>query len=99
MKYDFYVNIKERRSLQLKKIKNKPSIKWLRIINAYLSYTKEEFADVMEINKMRNRIMTPKDFQGIEDDTCDRQYDLNKFKKDLNFLERNEHLFLENIKF
>ena len=98
MRCDIYINIKERQATQLKRIKNKPSFKWLRILNVYFAYTKEEFKDVMEIDKMRNIIIPPKEFQGIDDFTTDGQYEFNKYREDLNFLMRNEDLFLENIK-
>ena len=98
MRCDIYINIKEIQATQLKRIKNKPSFKWLRILNVYFAYTKEEFKDVMEIDKKRNTIIPPKEFQGIDDFTTDGQYEFNKYREDLNFLMRNEDLFLENIK-
>ena len=82
----------------LRKVKNKPNFKILRIINARIIYSTEEFSWLMKVNKLRKAIQRPLEFQSINNETTDYQYELKKFSDDINFLYGNEHWFLENIK-
>ena len=52
----------------------------------------------MKVNKLRKAIQRPLEFQSINNETTDYQYELKKFSDDINFLYGNEHWFLENIK-
>ena len=63
----------------LRKVKNKPNFKILRIINARIIYSTEEFSWLMKVNKLRKAIQRPLEFQSINDETTtespNKQYD------------------------
>ena len=46
----------------LRKVKNKPNFKILRIINARIIYSTEEFSWLMKVNKLRKAIQRPQPY-------------------------------------